>query len=79
MSKLAIAKKIIKENWKEADCGIFDCRNTVGDPMHTLYWEDGLRVDICYYWSYFEVFGLTDTEFEALAKYYYKLRGRGKI
>ena len=39
MSKLEKAKEIIKENWKEADCGIFDCRNLVGDPYaHTLVW-----------------------------------------
>ena len=76
MSKLSIAKKVIKENWEDADCGIFDCRNSVGDPMVTIYEEDDLQIDICYKWSYFEVFGLTYSEFEALADYYYKLRRR---
>lgn len=79
MSKLAKAKKIIKANWKMADCGIFDCRNLVGDPMETIYEEDGLQIDICYGWAYFEVFGLTDSEFEQLADYYCKLRGRGRV
>lgn len=74
MSKLTKAKEIIKENWKEADCGIFDCRNLIGDPMHTLYCEDGLRIDICYKYAYFEVFGLTYEEFEKLSEYYIKLR-----
>jgi hypothetical protein len=68
--KLEIAKKVIKENYKDADCGIFDCRNLVGDSMTTIYDEDGLQIDICYWYSYFEVFGLTDKEFEELEKYY---------
>ena len=76
MSKLAIAKRIIKENWKDSDCGIFDCRNIVGDYMETLYHEGGLQIDICYKYAYFEVFGLCDNDFESLANYYHSLRGR---
>lgn len=68
--KLEIAKNIIKENYKNAQCGIFDCRNLVGDSTVTIYDEDGLQIDICYHWSYFEVFGLTDDEFKELEKYY---------
>lgn len=68
--KLEIAKSVIKENYKDADCGIFDCRNLVGDSMSTIYDEDGLQIDICYRYSYFEVFGLTDNEFAELEKYY---------
>lgn len=74
MSKLEIAKKIIKENFEQARCGLFDCRNTAGDLMHTLYCQDKLRIDICYRWEYFEVFGLTYEEFEKLSEYYVKLR-----
>lgn len=70
MSNLEIAKKIIKENIKDADCGLFDCRNIMGDPMNTIYHKDGLVVDICYKYSYFEVFGLTDDEFSELLEYY---------
>lgn len=73
MSKLETAKKIIKQHYKDADCGIFDCRNLVGDVMETLYEQDGLCIDICYFWAYFEVFGLTNEEFEELEKYYKKL------
>lgn len=29
-----------------------------------------LEIDVCYYYSYFEVFGLSDAEFEELEKYY---------
>jgi len=46
-------------------CGIFDCRNIVGDPMTTIYDEpaDGVVVDACYEYGYIEIFGLTDDEF----------------
>lgn len=70
MNKLEKAKEIIKEYYRSADCGIFDCRNIVGDKMETIYEDDGLTIDICYYYSYFEVFGLSDAEFEDLEKYY---------
>lgn len=77
-NKLDIAKKIIKENFESADCGIFNCRNWVGDPMETIYASDGLTIDICYYYSYFEVFGLSEEEFDELEKYYNEFK-RGKV
>lgn len=70
MTKLEKAKKVIKDNIKDAKCGIFDSRNLAGDPMTCIYYEDGLQVDICYRYEYFEVFGLSDEEFETLEKYY---------
>lgn len=70
MSKLEQAKKVVKENIHEANCGIFDSRNLVGDYMETLYDEDGLQIDICRGWAYFEVFGLTKEEFENLKDFY---------
>ena len=70
MNKLNIAKKIIKENYKDADCGIFDSRNIVGDSMTTLYEYYDLIIDICYDHAYFEVFGLSDDEFDELEKFY---------
>lgn len=73
MNKLEIAKRIIKENIEDARCGIFDTRNIVGDTMETLYNSDGLTIDICYFWMYFEVFGLTEEEFEILERYYNSL------
>ena len=73
-SKLEIAKEIIKANIKKASCGIFDCRNFTGDRMSNLYDEDGLTIDICYDYDYFEVFGLTYAEFKKLEEYYEKLR-----
>lgn len=73
MSNLEKAKAVIKEHFSYADCGIFDSRNLVGDHMNNIYDDGDIRIDICYEWSYFEVFGLTDEEFEELQKYYYEL------
>lgn len=74
MGRLERAKEIIKENFSLYDCGLFNTRNLVGDPMSTIYDEDGLTIDVCYRCSYFEVFGLTDEEFEELKKFYVYLR-----
>ena len=73
MNKLEIAKRVIKENIEDARCGIFDTRNIVGDTMETLYDSDDLTIDICYFWMYFEVFGLTKEEFMILEGYYNSL------
>ena len=70
MTKLDIAKKIIKEYYTKADCGIYNSRNVVGDPMTNIYNDGELCIDICYYYSYFEVFGLSDTEFQELKFFY---------
>lgn len=73
MNKLDIAKKIIEQNYEYADCGIFNTRNIVGDTMTTIYSDDELTIDICYDYSYFEVFGLSDDEFNELERFYYTL------
>lgn len=78
MNKLDEAKKVIEEYYDKADCGIFDCRNIAGDSMSIIYQKDGLTIEICYHWAYFEVFGLTPTEFEELANFYYNLRRNEK-
>lgn len=72
-NNLARAKRIIKKHFNEAGGGIFNCRNFVGDPMENLYEKDGLTIDICRYYGYFEVFGLSNVEFEELTKYYESL------
>lgn len=73
-NNLAIAKMIIRKYFTEANCGIFNCRNFFGDPMKNLYKKkDGLTIDICYYYSYFEVFGLSNDEFNELNNYYESL------
>jgi hypothetical protein len=74
MSNLEKAKEIVKENYRYARCGMFNTRNVVGDVMTNIYDENGLIVDICYDYMYFEVFGLSDNEFVELLKYYNSLR-----
>ena len=63
-------KEVIKNNIEDALYGIFDCRNTVGDQMETIYDEMGGRIDICRNWEYFEVFGLTNKEFSEIESFY---------
>lgn len=70
MTNLEKAKEIIKENINSANCGIYNTRNVVGDSMQTIYDEDGLMIDVCRFWGYFEVFGLSDEEFNELKRYY---------
>jgi len=72
--KIDIAKNIILDNIGDACHGIFNTRNLVGDDMTTLYEEDGLQIDICYDWDYFEVFGLTYEEFAELKRWYNEIR-----
>ena len=69
-NKLEKAKQIIDQYYDIARCGIFNCRNWVGDDMYTIYSGDGLVIDICYGYEYFEVFGLSKDEFLELEKYY---------
>ena len=71
MSKLEIAKEIIKKYYKKANCGLFKSRNTAADTMCTLYSKNGLTIDICYGCRYFEVFGLSVDEFKELYNYYH--------
>lgn len=75
MTRLDKAKNLIETYYKKADCGIFDSRNTEGDEMTTVYKDRELQIDICYFYEYFEVFGLTNAEFRELKRYYNELRG----
>lgn len=76
--KLGQAKLIIEQYYSLADYGIFFCRNMVGDPMYTIYEDEDLTIDICYEYSYFEVFGLTVDEEIELEDYYYSLGNKLK-
>ena len=73
MSKLEIAKKVIKEYYKKAKYGIYNTVNPLGGKMFTIYEDNGLRIEICYKWEYFQVFGLTIVEFRELTDYYCSL------
>ena len=50
----------------------FTTRNVVGDPMETIYNEDGIQIDYCEGYDYIEIFGLPLEDF-------YKLREKGLI
>ena len=67
-------KEIITKKFKDGNCGLYNTRNLVGDSMATIFKGDYFQIDICYYYSYFEVFGTTDEEFDTLYKYYNKLK-----
>ncbi len=70
VSRLDRAKAVIAFHIRDGNCGLFSTRNTVGDTVTTIYEDDGISIDLCSHWSYFEVFGLTDKEFEELDKFY---------
>lgn len=74
MNRVEKAKKIIRENYSDADCGCFFTRNILGDPMLTIYADDEITVDICYRYSYFEIFGLTEDEEDEVFAYYEALQ-----
>ena len=66
-------KELIKEYVNEAQFGLFDTRNIIGDHMTNIYKGKYFILDICYGYEYFEVFGTTHLEFWKLSKYYSKL------
>ena len=73
MNNLELAKSIIKEHYNEGTCGIFNTSSLMNDPMITLYRDNQLTINICFYYEYFEVFGLSKEDFEELVKYYNSL------
>lgn len=66
-NRLNKLKKFLKEKFKKR-IQAFDTRNTEGDSMETIYNEDGITVDYCYYYEYIEIFGLTNEEYKELEK-----------
>lgn len=57
--KQLVEKYVLDEN---IYCGMFFTRNIVGDIMSTVFDKEGVTVDICFNWAYFEIFGLTKDE-----------------
>ena len=68
MNKIDKLKRFLQENYPNEQA--FNTRNIVGDKMETVYDEDEIIVNYCYYYSYVEIFGLTDEEFEDLIDKY---------
>lgn len=73
LEELEKVKTVIKTNYKIADCGIYNTRNLVGDPMVTIFEGEYFTVDICFSWAYFEVFGTNQKEWDLLEKFYEEL------
>ena len=65
-------KNVLKEHILEGSCGIFNCRSWTPDLKCTLFNEDGVIVDICHEYDYFEILGLTNDEFKVIAEDYYQ-------
>ena len=70
MNKIEKLRQFINEN-KLVKMQTFDSRNTAGDFMNTIYENDGIKVDICHYWEYLEIFGLTKKEYKSLSDILY--------
>ena len=68
MDKIDKLKRFLQENYPNEQA--FNTRNIAGDSMERVYDEDEIIVDYCYYYSYIEIFGLTDEEFEDLIDKY---------
>lgn len=68
MNKIDKLKRFLQENYPNEQA--FNTRNIAGDSMERVYDEDEIIVDYCYYYSYIEIFGLTDEEFEDLIDKY---------
>lgn len=65
---------MIKEYYNDGDCGLYNTKNILGDPMTTIFNGKYFTLDICFYYSYFEVFGTTIEEFNELTKFYDNLK-----
>ena len=76
ISRMDKVKNIIRNRYIDAQCGLFFNRNWAGDPMSTIWKEDGVTIDICYNYQYFEVFGLTEEEKNELLAFYDSLAGK---
>lgn len=72
MNKIDKLKIFLQENYPNEQA--FNTRNIAGDSMERVYDEDEIIVDYCYYYSYIEIFGLTDEEFEDLIDKYGHLK-----
>ena len=75
VSRIDKVKNVIRDRYSDAMCGLFFTPSWIGDPMSTIWEEDGVTIDICYRYEYFEVFGLTEEEENELLAFYNSLIG----
>lgn len=52
--------------YKYEGMSTFSSRNILGDPMETIYCNEGIIVDYCPGYDYLEIFGLNDKEYLSL-------------
>lgn len=71
--EFAKVKELIKKHFSIADERIYFTRNSVGDCMATMFSGQYFTLDICYKWSYYELFGCTESEQEEIEAYYEEL------
>lgn len=71
--EFAKAKDLIKEHFSDAECGMFFTENIVGDTMTTIFEGNVFTLNICYSYSYYELFGCTESEQKEIEDYYEKL------
>lgn len=72
INQLQVLKDIITQYINVGSCGLFNTGNCVGDQLVNLYADDRVQLDFCPDWEYFEVFGLSDEQFDELTKFYDK-------
>lgn len=72
-------KSIIKENYSCGKLGLYFCSGSPYDSKSILYNNNGVVVKICYYYEYFEVFGLTNNQAKELLEFYNNLEEERKI
>lgn len=75
-NRVAEIKDVIRTYYSQARCGCFFCHNHAGNTLQTVYNSNGIQVDVCYGWEYFEIFGLNEAEEKEVEDYYYTLGGR---
>lgn len=63
--RLGKLKEVLRH---EGLCGwqVFDCRGNAGDHTETVYDKDGIQVEVCPYYEYVEILGLSKEEFNSL-------------
>ena len=57
-----------------ASFGLFFNRNNVGNKMINIYNKNGIQIDICYDYGYFEILGLNSLQKTELTKFYENLK-----
>ena len=66
--KLSDVLRFLKKHKYMIDGGMYDSKNIVGDEMDVVYEKEGVYIEYAPYYSYVEIFGLREGDFEKLYK-----------